>query len=131
MTLSWLSGTPDVHEDPIGSARITAASVRPRTKILPSTPCSEVPRVGCVRIPPGRPLRTRGLLAECPGGLELDGQLRSLEQPLQPAEDLGVGQGQLLEGPRSDLRGELVELPVQFVGKGFPELALDGVEDAP
>jgi hypothetical protein len=57
--------------------------------------------------------------------LELQGQLGSLEQPLEPAEDLRMGQSELLQRPVADVRRQVVELLVQVWWEGLPELLVD------
>src|SRR5438874_1113655 len=76
----------------------------------------------------GRPGRAGPSLAERPRRLELDRELCSLEQPLQPAEDLCVRERQLLQRPRADVRRELVQLLVERVRERFAKLRLDRVE---
>jgi site-specific DNA recombinase len=65
------------------------------------------------------------------GGLVLQGQLGSLEQPLEPPQDLGVRQGQLLQGAVADVRGQVVQLFVELAGEGLAQLVGDLPVDPP
>src|SRR5712691_1723958 len=82
----------------------------------------------------GRPFRWPEGWALSPGHrlgrLKLQRQLRALEQALQPAQDLRVGQGQLLEGAVLDVGGQLVQLDPQFRRQGFLQLLVDLVQHA-
>src|SRR6266542_2780503 len=59
------------------------------------------------------------------GRLHLQGQLRPLEQTFQPAQDLRVGQGQLLERSVSHVGREVVELLVKLRRQGLLQLVVD------
>src|SRR5205807_7045612 len=67
------------------------------------------------------PLRLR----ERSHGLQLHGDLRPLEESLQPAQDLGLTERELLERPLLDVRRELVELLEQLAREGVAQLVVD------
>jgi hypothetical protein len=56
------------------------------------------------------------------GGADLESQLSALEQSLQPAKDLRMGKGQLLERTVANLRRQIVQLVIELGGKGFLQL---------
>lgn len=75
--------------------------------------------------------RRRPPLIERLRGPNLEGQLRTLEQPFQPSKDLRVGQRQLFERTVPDLWGQLIELLVEGGGECLLELLLDLRVDPP
>jgi hypothetical protein len=62
--------------------------------------------------------------------LELQRELRALEQSLEPPENLGVSERQLLEGAVADLGGEIGELVVELGWERFLQFLGDLAVDA-